>query len=608
MAKESVFGKLANSFGFLKILGTHQKAQDKYEDDLIKASIQNQKDLIAPPKPERNSTTAFGDYFHSRGSVKIVSNIASMANYCKMDIDDYDHKNVIGRYRSVALMPEVDDALDEYVHSIIVHNENDEIVRIDFKDETLFTADLRERINEEFRYILKVLDFDSNAEMITRSFLIDGIFPVEKIFDENYIGRGIIDVNFLDPEYMTKVEEFDYDQYTQLRTLKDSYYIFSFPQFYGTSNMSYGYGTVNSPMYSAGRLYMNYKLQIPEFLVSVVDTGKYHPTRLYPVSILHRALKVANQLRLLEDAILIYRITRAPERRVFYVDVGNLPSSKAEEQIEELMRQYRTEKSYNTETGALNADADIMSMLEDFWLPRRNGTSSTEVTTLAGAQNLGEINDLDYFYKKLWRALGVPYNRRMGRESSQGGMHPHTTEIAADEIAFYKNVRFLRKRMEIGLFKDLLCTQLVTRGIINGDYAEDIMDNIKFQWNEDNNFAELIKFEIMNERFDMVSKAGYELTDFLSKPWIAKNLLHLTNEEIEDLKEEREHPERYGFGEIEEETEGGESEEFEGGFGGGGFGTSSNDFGSEPEIGMEDFGETETEGEEEEISDFDYLP
>ena len=155
MAKDSIFGKLANSFGFLKILGTHQRVQDKYEDDLIKASIQNQKDLIAPPKPERNGTTAFGDYFHSRGSVKIVSNVASMANYCKMDIDDHDHKNAIDRYRSIAMMPEVDDALDEYVHSIIVHNENDEIVRIDYKDDTLFTTDLKDRINEEFKYILK---------------------------------------------------------------------------------------------------------------------------------------------------------------------------------------------------------------------------------------------------------------------------------------------------------------------------------------------------------------------------------------------------------------------------------------------------------------------
>ena len=252
-------------------------------------------------------------------------------------------------------------------------------------------------------------------------------------------------------------------------------------------------------------------------------------------------------------------------------------------------------------------------MLEDFWLPRRNGSATTEVSTLAGAQNLGEINDLDYFYKKLWRALGVPYNRRLGRESSQGGMHPHTTEIAADEIAFYKHVRYLRKRMEIGLFNDLLSTQLVTRGIVDGDFIDDIMANIKYQWNEDNNFSELIKFEIMNERFDMVSKVGYELTDFFSKSWVAKNLLNLTSEEIEDLRDEREHPEKYGFGEPVEEAEEGEMGEEGGdfGFGGGGFGTSSNNFGSEPEMGMEEFTggeEGEEAGGEEEISDFDYLP
>jgi hypothetical protein len=607
--KQSLFGKLANTFGFMRVLGTHERVNDKYNDDLVKSGIRNQKELIAPPTPDKEQTTAFGEYFHSKGAVKVVSNVSSMSNYFKMDIDDHDHKNAIDRYRSIALMPEVDDALDEYIHSIIVHNENDDVVRIDFKDSTLFTTDLKDRINDEFKYILKVLDFDSNAEYITRHFLVDGCFPVEKVFDENYIKRGIIDVNFLDPTWMTKVDEFDADPYTQLRTQTGSYYVFSFPQLYPTTTFN---NTLVSP-YSVGRMYMNYKLQIPEFLVAMVDTGKYHPIRQYPVSILHRALKVANQLRLLEDSILIYRLTRAPERRIFYIDVGNLPPAKAEEHIEDIMRQYRTEKIYNTDTGSLNSNSDVMSMLEDFWLPRRNGTATTEVSTLSGAQNLGEISDLDYFYKKLWRALGVPYNRRLGRESSEGGNHPHTTEIAADEIAFYKHVRYLRKRIEIGLFKDLLKTQLITREIINADFADDIMENIKFVWNEDNNFSELIKFEVMSERFDMVTKAGYELTEFLSKPWVAKNLLNLTDGEIEEIKDQRDHPEKYGFGEpvVEEEGEEGESEpmmsmgipERPSDFSvnrSERFTPSSSDYSSEPEINVE--------VEEEPNPDFEFLP
>lgn len=602
--KPSIFNKFVSNFGFLRKLSSHERAEEKFKNDLIATRIENQKDLITPPQPSKDQTTSYGDFFHHKGAVKIVSTVSSMANYLRIDSEDGDHKQAIYRYRSIALMPEVDDALDEYIHSIIVHNENDEIVRVDFKDSSLFSDQLRTKIEKEFNYILKVLDFDVNAEHITRSFLVDGCFPVEKVFDENYIARGIIDVNFLDPSYMTKVITFSADPYTNLRREDEIFYVFAFPQFINNASFT----AIDTP-HSSIRINPNCKLQIPEFLVSVTDTGKYHPTRLYPVSILHRALKVANQLKLLEDSILIYRLTRAPERRIFYIDVGNLPPTKAEEHIEDVMRQYRVEKSYNTETGGLNADADIMAMIEDFWLPRRNGTAATEVSTLSGAQNLGEIHDLDYFYKKLWRALGVPYNRRMARESSEGGQHPHTTEIAADEMAFYKNVRYLRKRIEVGLFKDLLKTQLVTRGIINAEFADDIMSNIKFRWNEDNNFAELIKFEIMEKRFDMVSNSGFEIQEFLSKPWVAKNLFNFSDAEIEELRDQRLHPEKYGFApeDQKEEKEEGEDEfggSFDNDFGlsshdysspGGDFG---NDFGSEFESGGEG-GESEAPTESE---------
>ena len=623
MANNSLLSKLANSLGFLKVLGTHQRVEDKYQNDIIRAGIKNQKELVTPPTPDRNKTTAFGDYFDSKGSVKVVSNISSAESYFRTDVEARDHKMAIDRYRAIALMPEVDDALNEYVQSIVVHNDNDDIVKIDFKDSTLFTEALREAISEEFDYILKLLDFDYNAEFIVRNFLVDGVFPVEKVFDENYIGKGIIDVNFLEPTWMTRVETFTYDPQTNLRLADDRFFIFSFPQIfneyaYGYGSMGYSFDGGLSP-YTASRYYSNLKLEIPEFLISLTDTGKYHPTRFYPVSILHRALKVANQLKLLEDSILIYRLTRAPERRIFYIDVGNLPPAKAEEHIENVMREYRTQKSYNPETGSLNADSDCMNILEDFWLPRRNGTATTEVSTLPGAQNLGEITDLDYFYKKLWRALGVPYNRRLGREASQGNPHPHTTEIAADEIAFFKNVRFLRRRIEVGLFKDMLRTQLITRQIADADHIEDIIANIKFIWNEDNNFAELIKYEVLNEKFDIVSKAGYEITDFYSKYWIAKNILHLSDEELEELKDQREHPDKYGFGEPkEEETE--EESEF-GGFAGRSFGGGS-DFSSPSEnlgeFGRE-FGETEGGSEEteeetssiedwEDVGEDDFMP
>lgn len=566
----SPFSRLKNlmpSFGFLRRLRSHDVVSDKIERAEDNAKFKNQKELIAPPEPTPETKTSFGEYFHVKGAVKIDNFFASLSSYFKTDVNDINHKQAIERYRAISMLPEVSDALDEYVHSIVVHNdENPDVVKIDFKDSNLFTKALRERIGDEFRYLLNLLDFNNTGERLVTQLLIDGCLPLEKVFDENYIGRGVIDLNILDSMYMTRTIIFNTDPYTKLKKLVDEYFVFTYPTL-----DKIRYGLTDAP-YSTYQINAGYKLQIPKFLVTYVDSGKYHPTRAYPVSILHKALKVANQLKLLEDSLLIYRITRAPERRVFYIDVGNLPPTKAEEHVEDLMRQYRTEKSYNPETGGLNADADIMAMIEDFWLPRRNGQASTEVSTLSGAQNLGEITDLDYFYKKLWRALGVPYSRRISKDSG-GIAHSHTADITADELAFYKTVRFIRRRIENGIFKDLLRTHLVAKNIVSGDNIEDVLANVKFIWNEDNNFSELIKFEVMQARFDIISNMGLNVADFVSKPWVAKNILKQTDEEIIQLAKERKNPGAYGF--TDESKEGAEAAPGAGGgggFGGGGFG------------------------------------
>lgn len=606
--KQGVFANLKNTitnFGFLKRLRSHDIVDIKYDQKVDRARFENQREMIAPPNINKEKTTSFGEYFHQKGSVKIDNFIASMASYFKTDVNDANHKQAIERYRSISLLPEVADAIEEYVHSILVHNdENDYVVKIDYKDSKIFSEKLKEKINEEFNYILNLTNWEEDGERMVAQFLIDGCFPMEKVFDENYISRGIIDINILDPSYMQKTIMFETDTFTKLKREIDTFYIFTYPR------LDKERFSINDAPYSTFQMNTGYKLQIPEFLVSFTDSGRYHPIRSYPVSILHKALKVANQLKLLEDSLLIYRLTRAPERRVFYVDVGNLPPTKAEEHMEEVMRQYRVEKSYNTETGGMNADADIMSMIEDFWLPRRNGNASTQVDTLSGAQNLGEINDLDYFYKKLWRSLGVPYSRRMAKDGSNGLAHAHTSDITADEVAFYKNVRYMRRRIENGLFKDLLRTQLITKEIVDPDYIEEIMSNVKFFWNEDNNFAELIKFEVMQTRFDIVTNMGYNVSDFVSKPWVAKNILKLTEEDIKDLKIERQNPSSFGF---EDSMEEGEERSMGGSFGGGsfspgigdgGFGMEGESYGEEEfDFGDDDFGEENFEepiGDEEE--------
>ena len=590
--KTSLFGDLKNTitnFGFLRRLKSHAVAEDKYDTKVDRAAFSNQADMIAPPESPKDKTTAFGEYFHHKGAVKVDNIIASMASYFKTDVNDANHKQAIARYRSISMYPEVADALEEYVHAILVHNdENDYVVKIDFKDNEMFSEKLKEKVNDEFKYIINLLNWEEEGERMVTQLLVDGCLPLEKVFDENYLSRGIIDINILDPSYMQKMIMFETDTFTKLKREVDTFYIFTYPR------VDKERFSVNDAPYSTFQMNTGYKLQIPEFLVSYTDSGRYHPTMSYPVSVLHKALKVANQLKLLEDSLLIYRLTRAPERRVFYVDVGNLPPTKAEEHLEEVMRQYRVEKSYNTETGAMNADADIMSMIEDYWLPRRNGNATTQVETLSGAQNLGEINDLDYFYKKLWRSLGVPYSRRMAKDGSNGIAHSHTADITADEVAFYKNIKYIRRRVENGLFLDLLRTQLITKDIVDPDYIEEIIANIKFFWNEDNNFAELIKFEVMQTRFDIITNMGYNVSDFVSKPWVAKNILKFTDEEIDENKIQRLHPEAYGF-ELDEEGDTGE--------GGGSFGGSGGSFGGS-DMGGEAFG-TEGEGFGEEEFNFD---
>mgnify|MGYP001767819265 CR=1 FL=1 len=338
---------------------------------------------------------------------------------------------------------------------------------------------------------------------------------------------------------------------------------------------------------------------VPKVLIASTDSGMYHPDYGYALSFLHRALKVANQLRLLEDAILVYRITRAPERRAFYVDVGNLPTPQAEEFMKEIMKQHRTEKTYDVDTGVVNSNAAVINITEDFWLPRRNGVDSTKIETLPGAQNLGEINDLDYFNAKLWRALGVPFSRRLSQD--KGGT-PFTsgTEITVDEIKFKKKCNARRERFNL-IFEDLLKTQLVMKRIINADDADAIMRNIVYRWNEDNFFYDMLNLNVAERRLDVAAKVTGEIKGYVSDPWIAKEIMGQTDEEMRDLAEQRKNPEKYGFTKPKE----GEAAPAGGAGGGGGFssgfGTPAGGIAEAPAVGGDELGPT---GGEETVPEF----
>ena len=579
---------------FMQRLVGHTLVDDKFNDILdTNKKVKNNK-LIKPPTPKDENTTSIGDYFKQNGAVKVDNYFTNLNLYFRNDSANMYQIQAIRRCRQIALYPELDDAIDETVNEILVNDpENPAYLKVDYLDADVFAKSLKEAIEEEAKYILKLLQFRKNAYSIVKRFLIDGCLYFEKVFDTNYIQRGVIDLNILDSTCMSFVQEYETDQQTKVRKMTDEYFIFSY-------NSKETVKPDVNPFVVMTVSNFQSDFVLPKVLVAYTDSGMYHPDYMYPLSYLHRSIKIANQLRLLEDAILVYRITRAPERRVFYVDVANLPPAQAEEFIQELMKQYKTEKSYDVSTGTMTSGAAVLNVLEDFWMPRRNGVNSTQVETLPGAQNLGEIRDLDYFNEKLWRSLGVPFTRRIAGGS--GGVNfGYNAAITVDEVKFHKSVNNKRRRFEEAI-TDILMTQLILKRIINSEDSDEIESNIKWVWNEDNYFYDSLNLEIRNSQFDLISKIDEKVSAHISLPWVSKTILKFTDDEIRQFAAERKNPEEYGF---EKAKKAAPAED--GGFGGGGGG-----FGAAPaaggfgmptaELGVaegeETFGETTPEGTE----------
>lgn len=527
----------------------HETVSSKFDSIVDSGKKKKSLAAIKPPDPKKGTTTAIGDSFEQNGAIKVDNFFNNLSSYFRGDIYNFKQSAAINRCRQIAMFPEVDDALDEYVGEMYVQDiaNNPNVVAVDYIEPKLFEEDLKEVIEKEFDYILNLLDFRKDGAGHLKQFLVDGVIYYEKVFDENYIQRGIIDLNKLDSAAAAFVQEYITDPQTQIRTLQDEYFIFSYNETSSVQPDVNPFVTVHSSAFRADFV-------IPKILVAKADSGVYHPEYGYSLSFIHRALKVANQLRLLEDAILVYRITRAPERRVFYVDVGNLPVPQAEEFMQELMKQYKTQKTYDVDTATVNSNAAVLNITEDFWLPRRNGVAGTQIETLAGAQNLGEINDLDYFNKKLWRALGVPFARRLS--SDQGGT-PHNTgaEITVDELKFKKKCVFRRERFNL-VFEDLLRTQLVIKRYVNADDIDRVMSNIVYKWNEDNFFYEMLNLQITERKLDVAAKVSQEIREYVSKPWVSREIFGHTDEEIRELAYERDNPEKFGYSKDEEAAEG----------------------------------------------------
>ena len=389
---------------------------------------------------------------------------------------------------------------------------------------------VKAKIEEEFKTVLMLLDWNNQAYEIARKWYIDGRLYYHVILDESKKDRGILELRYIDPRQIRKIREIDksVDSETgiELLKVKDEYFT------YNSRGINYNAPNSYSSIATMGGV------KIRPDSISYVHSGIVDKYSAAILSNLHKAIKPINQLKMMEDALVIYRIARAPERRIFYVDVGNLPKTKADEYLRTVMNRYRNKLQYNIETGEMKDGPRFQSMLEDYWLPRREGSQGTSIDTLPGGENLGELADVEYFQKKVYRALNVPLSRL---ETNSGFQLGKAAEISRDEIKFSKFIHRLRLRFS-HLFDDLLRKQLILKRIINGEEWPFIRENIKYDYNTDNHFAELKEAEIIKSRLEILQSIEQYSNKYFSVQWIRQNVLHQNTEEQElidrQIKEE----------------------------------------------------------------------
>ena len=423
--------------------------------------------------------------------------------------------DLIRRYRDIAIQPECDSAIEDIVSEAIASDERDMCVSISL-DNLKYSQNIKNKIREEFENVLKLLDFDTKAHDIFRRWYVDGRIFYHKIIDSKNPRMGIQSVRYVDPRKIKKVRETDKTGSKGVDVVKNvkEYYLYN-PAGGSINNATTG-------------------LRLTLDSVTYCPSGLIDMHKGTVLSYLNKAIKPVNQLRMIEDAVVIYRISRAPERRIFYIDVGNLPKIKAEQYLRDVMNRYRNKLVYDASTGEIRDDRNQMSMLEDFWLPRREGGRGTEITTLPGGSNLGEIDDITYFQRKLYRSLNVPISRL---EAEQNFSLGRSTEITRDELKFTKFVARLRKKFSV-IFTDMLRTQLVLKGVIADEEWKDMKEHIQYDFLQDNNFTELKNAELMRERLEMLGQVESYVGQYFSKSWVKKNVLKFTDEEIEEMDNE----------------------------------------------------------------------
>ena len=425
-----------------------------------------------------------------------------------------DNAELIMKYRGVAQHPEVDAAIEDIVNESVSGSEMESSVTLNL--DGIETSDkIKKIMQEEFNGITAMLNFNELGHDIFRSWYVDGRLVHHLVVNESALSNGIVEIRSIDATKIRKVKEVKYkkDTKTGAKVIDKTEEFYVFQEKSGNTQNA---------------------IKMTPDSVSYVTSGLTDPTKKRVVSYLHKAIKPINQLRMMEDSLVIYRLARAPERRIFYIDVGNLPPAKAETHMKDIMARYRNKLVYDATTGQLKDDRKHMSMLEDFWLPRKEGGRGTEISTLPGGENLGQIDDIVYFQKRLYRSLNVPINRLEQEAQFSLG---RSTEISRDEVKFQKFVDRLRKRFS-NLFTGILKKQLILKGVITEQDWNEWKNDIQVDFLRDNHFTELKNAELLKERLDTMDRISTYVGEYFSREWVMKNVMMFSDEDIEKMRDE----------------------------------------------------------------------
>ena len=473
-----------------------------------------------PPLADEPVSIAAGGYF---------------GTYVDTDATARNEYELIRRYRDMALHPEVDSAVDEIVNEFVVSDAHDSCVDINLENLDIGMG-IKKKVRDEFDYIKRLMNFDNRAHEIIRSWYIDGRIFYHKVIDLEDPKKGILELRYVDAIKMRKVRQ----KLGKLGSPPDAALAKSvqgtalamewgnYIDYYLYNPRGYLRGGAMGPV---GDMSNSQGIKMAVDSVAFCSSGLQDLNKRMHLSFMHKAIKSLNQLRMIEDALVIYRLSRAPERRIFYIDVGNLPKIKAEQYLRDVMSRYRNKLVYDASTGEIRDDKKHMSMLEDFWLPRREGGRGTEITTLPGGQNLGELKDVEYFKKKLYNSLNLPPSRLT--DDNKGFNLGKTTEVLRDELKFAKFIGRLRKRFSY-LFQDILKTQLILKGVIAPEDWEDMQEHIQYDYIHDNHFNELKELEMETSRVALLTQMDPFVGKYYSVDYVRRHILNHTDTEIKE--------------------------------------------------------------------------